>query len=315
MIAIEPRPHLHNTRGFTLVELLVALVISAILAGVIFQFLQGQGEFARLQAAREEVQGNARLAVEMITADLRGAPPSAIQYADAGSIRIYSPRLWGLLCAPIDLAATGPPSFAVRFPSTPPSVTATSPEWGIALGRTSDPARPPLSWAFMTEIDVGTGTTACALPGGSAPPPGRPVGGSGVPWSYLPGAEDFVGPEIVLAGSPAFLFEEVSYDVAALEGGRNFIRRLRGYTLGSPATARMEPMAGPLSASDGLVFEYFDGAGNEILPATGATTLSPGQIAQISTIQVSVATESSQVFGADRTPQDAAASTIVRLRN
>jgi Tfp pilus assembly protein PilW len=54
-----------------LVELMVALVISGILVGIIFQFLLGQTRFARLQGAREEVQQNARVAVDVISSDLR----------------------------------------------------------------------------------------------------------------------------------------------------------------------------------------------------------------------------------------------------
>ena len=53
--------------GFTVVELMVAIVLTGILATIMFQLMQGQGRFAGLQDARQEVQQNDRGALDLIT--------------------------------------------------------------------------------------------------------------------------------------------------------------------------------------------------------------------------------------------------------
>ncbi|HET7321226.1 MAG TPA: type II secretion system protein, partial [Longimicrobiaceae bacterium] len=86
-------------RGFTLVELLVALVISGILAAIILQLLQGQTRFTRVQSAREEVQQNARAVVELLAGELRGVPGGdALVQATADSVTARVPRVWGVVC-------------------------------------------------------------------------------------------------------------------------------------------------------------------------------------------------------------------------
>src|SRR5688500_12033257 len=91
-----------DRRGFTLIELLVALMISSFLVTVIYQLMSGQSRFVRIQSAREEVQQNARAAMDVMAGDLRTVPPSAIQAMGPDSIRFYMPRAWGVLCNTID---------------------------------------------------------------------------------------------------------------------------------------------------------------------------------------------------------------------
>lgn len=64
---------MNNERGFTLTELMVACaVIGVVMAGVFT--LQQQGQWAYLWgAARVEVQQNARLALDLMTRELRSA--------------------------------------------------------------------------------------------------------------------------------------------------------------------------------------------------------------------------------------------------
>jgi prepilin-type N-terminal cleavage/methylation domain-containing protein len=64
---------MNNERGFTLVELLIAVaVLGLMMAGLLG--LQQQGVYAYLSgAARVEVQQNGRNALDMMTTDLRVA--------------------------------------------------------------------------------------------------------------------------------------------------------------------------------------------------------------------------------------------------
>lgn len=69
------RPMIANERGFTLAELLIVIAILAFIMAGIFT-IQQQGQTAYLiGAARVEVQQNARIALDSMMNDIRGAQP------------------------------------------------------------------------------------------------------------------------------------------------------------------------------------------------------------------------------------------------
>jgi prepilin-type N-terminal cleavage/methylation domain-containing protein len=85
--------------GFTLVELLIALVVSGMLVAAVFQVLGSQARFSEMQSGREEVQQNARASVELISSELRSIPPGGFTIEDEGRrITFQLPSAWGTLC-------------------------------------------------------------------------------------------------------------------------------------------------------------------------------------------------------------------------
>lgn len=88
-----------NDRGYTLTELLVACaVLGVVMAGVFV--LQQQGQFAYLWgAARVEVQQNARLALDLVTRELRSAQSvtscasSKLAFKDSGGVDVVYERI------------------------------------------------------------------------------------------------------------------------------------------------------------------------------------------------------------------------------
>jgi prepilin-type N-terminal cleavage/methylation domain-containing protein len=99
-----------NDRGFTLAELLVACaVVGIVLAGVFV--LQQQGQLAYLWgAARVETQQNARLALDLMTRELRSAQSitscaaTSIGFTDSDGIAVSYARAGG--SAPFTLQRT-----------------------------------------------------------------------------------------------------------------------------------------------------------------------------------------------------------------
>lgn len=85
---------MNNERGFTLTELLVACaVVGVVMAGVFT--LQQQGQNAYLWgSARVEVQQNARLALDLMTREIRSAISIAscattkVAFTDSGSVAV-----------------------------------------------------------------------------------------------------------------------------------------------------------------------------------------------------------------------------------
>ncbi len=278
-----------KTAGFTLIELMIALVISGILVGVVFQLLLGQGRFTRFQTAREEVQQNARAALEVISSELRGVPALAITQADPDAIRYYLPRAWGVLC---ETLAAGSTSAWVRFPAGvfPAAEFQTgSATWGIAIDTATAPVSPP--WHFVTTLSNATSSNPCTAnlqaAGGQVDERGFASGGS----VLVP-----AGSPTVPAGSQVFVFQEVAYSVGNSSVPGQWIRRA------SPAS-NPQPLAGPVPAG-GLQFSYFDAAGN---------LLNPVIFGDIARVRVQVTTNSTAQF--QNVPQDNSASTEIYLRN
>ena len=246
--------------GFTLVELLVALVIGGLLSGVILQLVQGQARFVERQSARQQVQQNARGTLEILTSELRAVPAGAILIADEHRIRFRLPRTWGVLCQSTGTGGSGSVWVLVPGNTFPPDFPASpgSTEWGLSL---PDPAVPG-GWVGSAITAVATGTPACDAgfnfgPNGIAGHQAVRVSATGLPAG-------------VAAGRQVFLHQEILYEVGTASGDpdRLWVKRSNG-----PISAGTQPMAGPLGppatpADSGLVFEYWC--------ANGPATTAPG---------------------------------------
>jgi type II secretory pathway pseudopilin PulG len=281
-----------------LVELLAALVISGILAGALFHALRAQAQAARLGSARQEVQQNARAALDVISSELRTVPPSALRTAAADSIRYFAPRAFGLVC---DAVTPGATTLRAAFPAqaldgfTPYGKRA----WGIALADAGTPLQRPDRWHFAAPVHKLSSAGSCIADLGAE---------SGVAVHGFRADAPIVGSggTAVARGAQLFVFEEVKYDVGSSAGAK-WLRRMVGY--GSGASTNQQPMAGPLAPERGLVFEYFDRHGGVLAPLP----LSPEQRLAIARVRVTLVTQSTARFGG--VPQEGRVSTLVTLRN
>jgi prepilin-type N-terminal cleavage/methylation domain-containing protein len=216
--------------GFTIVELLVALVISGLLATVVFQSVLGQGRFAGLMSAREEVQQNARAALDLISSELRGVPEFSISGPlSSTTITIESPQHWGVVC--LD---TGTHLFGV-FPlgSIPVLANGTAVEIGV---------RTPGGLTY---------TSATAQSANS---------------SRLAECNATLDPDPLFIAEQVFRFSGGT--VGANPADRFFVSETVTYAIGTASGVdgtwilrNGTPVAGPVQ-QDGLVFRYFDAEGN-----------------------------------------------------
>jgi prepilin-type N-terminal cleavage/methylation domain-containing protein len=285
--------------GFTLIEIVIALMISGLVVTSIFQIMQGNSRFVRMQSAREEVQQNARAALELIASDLRAVPPHALITMEPTRVRFRQPRAWGILCNKLKPAS---PAAWALFPAgvMPADSFFNRPAWGIAVVQTTDPL-------------VNTGVYRF-VPGPTRVTYGDPCGSiqtatsaQRVRLGFVTPGNPFVTSDSILPGTPVMLYEEVQYDVATPGGAvpGQWIRRMTGYSGSSP---NMQPMAGPVPAGGGLRFTY--------LQADGTTpAVLPSDVRQIG---IEVTTRSSAVFnqgGLVQPQQVDSARTDVYLRN
>jgi prepilin-type N-terminal cleavage/methylation domain-containing protein len=296
---------LRDRRGFTLMELLVALVISSFLVTVIYQLMDGNSRFVRMQSAREEVQQNARAAIDVMAGDLRTVQPTAILAMGPDSLRFYMPRAFGVLCNQLD------PNSATAWAIFPAGVLSSTdvfgkPQWGIAVEQTADPTVHTDVLRFVTGPTQQTAGNSCTGTSTSLQPNLNPAQHLALGFSR-PSGTSYVSAGTILPGTQVVLFEEMKYDVAASSSAvpGSWIRRMVGRTSTGP---NMQPMAGPVPATNALRFAYYKADG-----ATLATTP-----ADVRRINIRVITESRARGGtaANRRPEQMdTVSTDVFLRN
>lgn len=282
-----------------MVEMLTALVISGILGTVIFEFVRSQGRFTEVQNAREEVQQNARAALELIAGDLRGVGPTGITSASANAITVRVPTAWAVHCGYLGS------NLIVAFPATALPALARTP-----LSLAVSPIYPSVTWRFAPVTDktgtlsalglnAVTGVCNTALANATTATPYvvptdlansrvrvlEPAGGA-----TLPGAEK---------ADAVYLYDTVAYDVANNPSGLSgwWIRR------------NGAPIAGPLANDQGMRFRYLNSASATFNP--GGTA--PLDMSQVRGVQLDVVTNSRTQFNG--VPQVESATTRVYLRN
>jgi prepilin-type N-terminal cleavage/methylation domain-containing protein len=227
---VRPAP---DRAGFTLIELVVALVVSGLLATVIFQVILGQSRFARFVSAREEVQQNARAALELISSELRAVGEFGILNAAGGSITFMSPTTWGVVCGE-------DAGLVVAFPSgSVPDI----PDGNVDLS-----VRRRVNNAWSIVFVSGQAQRAVGVPASCTTLGADPAIVASQVIQFT-GAENGAS-----AGDQAHVHEQVTYTTGAAAG-----------VPGTWLLRNGAPVAGPL-ANGGFQLQYINAAGATFTP-------------------------------------------------
>jgi prepilin-type N-terminal cleavage/methylation domain-containing protein len=272
--------------GFTLIEVLVAMVIAGVLASVIFQLIQGQAGFVEIQSGRQEVQQNSRGPLELVSSELRAVPPGAIVNAQPNRIEMWVPRVWGLTCQEMTSGSDKTVWALIprgRFPTNFPADPSSASNWKLAAPAADG------TWRFVTIVSRTFGTPACDP--SFATQDLSNYDAVQLRYSGL-GSSRPIGSEI-------FIGELVVYESGTgVSSPRIWVKRNNGAS--SP-----QVMAGPLTDADGLVFSYW--CGNNQVAAPGGST------AGLTAVQVKVSMASTR--GGEARRQIGTDSARVALRN
>lgn len=277
--------------GFTLVEMMVALVIGIMVVGFILDFMVGQSRFAASQAGKEEAQQNLRGALEIVASDLRGTLAAGIAVANDQSIEFALPEMWGVVCG-----VAGTTQTTAIFPAVAGAVPPMGAGAGLMVLDTTGVWQPALpvraTVTGATQVAAATDPLCSVLA-----PQGNVVA------YQLTGVNH---PSTASAGDRIALYREVRYDMAASNGAQ-WLRRSSG---GAAGSFNMQPLAGPVDA-DAVSFQYLAGAAGTVPVAIPA----PGSAAPTSSLRMVrffVRTTSSQGSGLTQARQD---SVTVQIRN
>jgi prepilin-type N-terminal cleavage/methylation domain-containing protein len=182
--------------GFTLVELLVAVVVAGILTTALARMLVNDSRFVARQEAALSARRTARTALNWLAPELRMVGISGLLGAAPDSVAVLVPYAFGLACDRVgnDHIVSLVPSDSLMWAAAIPA--------GIAWRRSSG------DWVFVSASGVlpSTDSTTCVADSIHAVPGGRLVGVSGLPASP---------PLRPIPGSISYLYQSVTYRFAA----------------------------------------------------------------------------------------------------
>jgi len=249
---------MHNLtrRGFTLVELLVALVLLAIVSTALFRVLANNQRLYQAQTQQIDLQQNIRAAENILPAEFRelDAADGDITAMSATSLSIRAMRWLGFACSPPVLGgALGGVTLTIRggavgqplfYGARAPNVANDS---VLVYFDGNQASRLDDGWA------LGKPTASLAQ--------NCPLGGAGLlltlnlalPAPTPPAITSNINGNIP-TGAPVRGFERVTYQLYKPAGDTSW------YIGFQPAGGTMQPLIGPV-LSNGVTFTYYDSLG------------------------------------------------------
>jgi prepilin-type N-terminal cleavage/methylation domain-containing protein len=254
-------------RGYTLVELMIALVLLGIVSGAIYQVLVNNQRVYQAQTQQIDLQENLRAATTVLPAEFRelDAADGDIQLMTATAIQIRAMRKVGFLCLAPALAV-GLGTFTMNVWQSPQygrNLPIDNGDSVLVFFEGNATTRDDDQW-LPVKIN-GRSNFQCpdAQPAGGTPGyqlATAPPGWLNNPLLSVNGS--------ISKGSPVRAFEIVKYQLYQSSDGNWYV----GYQNMSKG-ASVQPLIGPLTGSAGLELDYFD--------VNGAVTTDSSKVAVI----------------------------------
>lgn len=219
-----------NRRGFTLVELLVAMAVGGLLGVALTRLLVSDSKFVERQEAMLAARQTARIGLNWTAVELRMVGNGGLAVASPDSVTVRIPYAFGITCDRF-----GSNHLVALTPSDSITYAGAVAE-GLAWRRSDGIFVPVTGVAVSSSANL----APCANNGVAVAPGGRLVAVSGVPGG---------GPWRPPPGSIAYLYHTVTYKFAASVDlpGRLALWRRAG-------NGQYEELAAPFDLSSGFAF-------------------------------------------------------------
>jgi len=100
-----------NRRGFTLAEMLIAMVLLAVVIGTVLSMILSQSRYVSRVSGDVTTLDQVRASQEMLSYEVADLSRGSITFAGPDSIAYRLPIQWGVICGPIDrFTAQAPPA-------------------------------------------------------------------------------------------------------------------------------------------------------------------------------------------------------------
>jgi prepilin-type N-terminal cleavage/methylation domain-containing protein len=278
-------------RGFTLIELMIAIVLTGIILGSVYQTLGNNQRFYRSTSQILDVQQGIRAVAQLLPSELREVDAVAGDILAMGpdSITIKALRNTYFICSTPNAAAG---TFVVRN--------------DMVYGYRSVDVTRDRALVFRDgNTQIMSDDTWQDFAISSFTPGATCTDGSGAGATMtVTGAISKL--DSVSVGSPVRTYERVTYRLYVDSAGTGWLG-VRNYVNG--AWGSVSPIAGPLRSDNGISLSYYD--------STGAVTATPTSVAQIRLLVRGLSTAPIEVPGRRANLQQYQDSLTVRvaLRN
>jgi prepilin-type N-terminal cleavage/methylation domain-containing protein len=235
-----------RTAGFTLVELLVALVIASGLLGAIYQVLVTNQRISALQGEQVLSQQTVRAGLDLLAQELREVSASGGDLLTLEGTRVgfRAVRAFGMAC---EVVYSAPPALTVALLGR-----AFAAGDNVFLFAEGDRDRADDDEWFAVDVQAVTADAVC----GTDAVPAQAL--------LLSGPSTLSEVERIRRGAPIRAWEEVEYGLQTIQGAAYLVRVQDG------TTARL---VGPLDPDTGLELTYLDASGAETGTPTDVTRI------------------------------------------
>lgn len=253
-----------NRRGFTLIEIMVALVVFGLVAATLTQVIVNGQRVTAMQQARAGLQSNLRVGSMMVPNELRMLNQSdttdILDVSDT-SIIYLAMRGYYALCAP---PTSGTSINVMRVAGTGFNFDYRAPAVGDSafIFYENDTLKMSDDKWVRVGISAVSGASTCTYPatGGTSR--------SSLTLTLSPGIDvSTYTLSKFLEGSPVRSYEVTRMSLFT-SGGQQWFGMCTGGSVASPCS--LQPVLGPLASSNGVTITRYDSAGNSITANTFA---------------------------------------------
>lgn len=256
-------------RGFTLVEVIVALVLAGVAASFMIGTLVRQQRFYSSAAAILDTRAQLRDAADVLTTDVRGAATGLLGLPAMrdSAIEMYSTIAASIVCTVQSGTTVGLPPRRMQSGVTLTSILVHPDTGDLALVFTFPPGKPDSGkWEALRIASFQTRPVSSSCPSstGFTTPADEAVVAGGFTLVLADSPANAVN-----RGSPIHFVRRARYSLYRSSDNKWYLGYRRCTLGGGSACAAIQPVSGPYekyssSGSSGVSFRYFDLSGTQL---------------------------------------------------
>jgi prepilin-type N-terminal cleavage/methylation domain-containing protein len=292
----------HRSAGFTLVELMVAMVLLSIVVGSIMTLMISQARYVSRLSGDVQRLDQVRTAQQLLSVEIADLSRGSVTFARSDSIAYRLPIQWGIICGPINRnvlqtapkkkAKTGAdvptPSTIVALQFEPPADALGDPTpegFALSLDGVSFSYYPDATGSALAMTPDTAAASACLndpaqAPKAKAPPPSKKNAPAPPTTTQVGSTDDYYSSAGLTAAAGSmpgertliFAYLSVSHFLKSDSTGNTVLYRA--------TSAGTQKLAWPFGSAAGFRYRLDDGS--------TATTVASGSLARIRAVQVNL---------------------------